>query len=169
MYFPYEYIYPEQYAYMLELKRTLDAKGHCLLEMPSGTGKTATLLALIVAYMVEHPDVIRKLIYCSRTVPEIEKVLIELKNLMAYYERNVPQPPKILGVVLTSRKNLCIHPKVSKEREGKAVDGKCYGLTASHVRQRHQLDDTIPICKLIGNCLFVVTVCMCLFEVLFTI
>lgn len=24
--FPYDYIYPEQYAYMLELKRTLDAK-----------------------------------------------------------------------------------------------------------------------------------------------
>ncbi|KAG7274628.1 hypothetical protein CRUP_009671 [Coryphaenoides rupestris] len=26
VYFPYEYIYPEQYSYMLELKRTLDAK-----------------------------------------------------------------------------------------------------------------------------------------------
>lgn len=26
VYFPYEYIYPEQYEYMLELKRTLDAK-----------------------------------------------------------------------------------------------------------------------------------------------
>ena len=26
MYFPYDYIYPEQYMYMLELKRTLDAK-----------------------------------------------------------------------------------------------------------------------------------------------
>lgn len=26
MYFPYDYIYPEQYSYMLELKRTLDAK-----------------------------------------------------------------------------------------------------------------------------------------------
>lgn len=24
--FPYDFIYPEQYAYMLELKRTLDAK-----------------------------------------------------------------------------------------------------------------------------------------------
>lgn len=24
--FPYEYVYPEQYAYMLDLKRTLDAK-----------------------------------------------------------------------------------------------------------------------------------------------
>lgn len=37
VYFPYDYIYPEQYSYMLELKRCLDAKGHCLLEMPSGT------------------------------------------------------------------------------------------------------------------------------------
>jgi hypothetical protein len=33
VYFPYEYIYPEQYRYMLELKRALDAKGHCLLEV----------------------------------------------------------------------------------------------------------------------------------------
>ena len=36
---------------MLELKRSLDAAGHALLEMPSGTGKTVSLLALIVAYM----------------------------------------------------------------------------------------------------------------------
>lgn len=33
VYFPYEYIYPEQYRYMVELKRALDAKGHCLLEV----------------------------------------------------------------------------------------------------------------------------------------
>ncbi len=26
VYFPYDYIYPEQYSYMLELKKTLDAK-----------------------------------------------------------------------------------------------------------------------------------------------
>lgn len=93
VYFPYDYIYPEQYSYMLELKRTLDAKvaaaqcvsqcwtaadvppghgrglglvlerltlrlksllvsvqGHGVLEMPSGTGKTISLLSLIVAY-----------------------------------------------------------------------------------------------------------------------
>ena len=81
MIFPYDYIYPEQYAYMLELKRTLDAKarhargrdatrrlrsplthlrepafvhsrlqGHCVLEMPSGTGKTVSLLSLVVSY-----------------------------------------------------------------------------------------------------------------------
>lgn len=33
VYFPYEFIYPEQYRYMLELKRSLDAGGHCLLEV----------------------------------------------------------------------------------------------------------------------------------------
>lgn len=33
VYFPYEFIYPEQFQYMLELKRALDAKGHCLLEV----------------------------------------------------------------------------------------------------------------------------------------
>lgn len=26
VFFPYDYMYPEQYNYMLELKRTLDAK-----------------------------------------------------------------------------------------------------------------------------------------------
>ncbi|KAJ1916179.1 TFIIH/NER complex ATP-dependent 5'-3' DNA helicase subunit [Mycoemilia scoparia] len=38
--FPDDHIYPEQNEYMYDLKRSLDFKGHCLLEMPSGTGKT---------------------------------------------------------------------------------------------------------------------------------
>ncbi|XP_067209048.1 general transcription and DNA repair factor IIH helicase subunit XPD [Linepithema humile] len=147
VYFPYDYIYPEQYAYMLELKRGLDAKGHCLLEMPSGTGKTITLLSLIVAYMLEHPLDVTKLIYCSRTVPEIEKVIEELKKLMDYYEKETKSKPKIVGLVLSSRKNMCIHPEVSREREGKIVDGRCHSLTASYVRERHNYDESTPICN----------------------
>ncbi|XP_066155132.1 general transcription and DNA repair factor IIH helicase subunit XPD [Euwallacea fornicatus] len=147
VYFPYEYIYPEQYAYMCELKKALDAKGHCLLEMPSGTGKTTTLLSLVVAYMVEHPHDVRKLIYCSRTVPEIEKVMEELDKLLKYYEKQEGQYPSLVGLVLSSRKNMCIHPQVSTEREGKIVDGKCHSLTASYVRERHNIDDTTPVCQ----------------------
>jgi Rad3-related DNA helicase len=41
--------------------------------MPSGTGKTVSLLSLITSYQLAHPEV-GKLVYCSRTVPEIEKV-----------------------------------------------------------------------------------------------
>ena len=43
VYFPYEFLYPEQYRYMLELKRALDAHGHACLEMPTGTGKVRDL------------------------------------------------------------------------------------------------------------------------------
>ena len=45
-----------------------------LLQMPTGTGKTITLLSLITSYQLAHPEV-GKLIYCTRTVPEMEKVL----------------------------------------------------------------------------------------------
>jgi DNA excision repair protein ERCC-2 len=115
--------------------------------MPSGTGKTTTLLSLIVAYMVENPHVVRKLIYCSRTIPEIEKVVEELKHLMDYYEKNAPAKPNFVGMVLSSRKNMCINPEVAKERDGKLVDTKCYGLTASCVRDRHSVDDSVQLCQ----------------------
>ena len=62
----------------------------------------------------------RKLIYCSRTVPEIEKALAELKRLIAYRisraetEEEKEKEKKFLALGLTSRKNLCIHPEVCR-------------------------------------------------------
>lgn len=148
VHFPYDYIYPEQFSYMLELKRCLDAKGHCLLEMPSGTGKTISLLALIVAYMKHHPGDVSKLIYCSRTIPEIEKVMEELKKLVHYYESiQEPLDKNFVGLSLSSRKNLCLHAEVSREKEGKTVDAKCHSLTAPHVRERYLKDNQVPICE----------------------
>ncbi|VDN43248.1 unnamed protein product, partial [Dibothriocephalus latus] len=55
--------------------------------MPSGTGKTVSLLSLIVAYMKAHPYAVEKFIYCSRTVPELEKVIEEMKELDKYYAK----------------------------------------------------------------------------------
>ncbi|ORZ03452.1 DNA repair helicase [Syncephalastrum racemosum] len=135
VHFPYDKIYPEQFQYMCDLKRALDAKGHCVLEMPSGTGKTVSLLSLIVAYQMQHPEDHRKFIYCSRTVPEIEKALAELKQLMDYRSESGLED-NYFGLGLTSRKNLCLHPVVSRERRGKVVDSKCRNMTASWVRSR---------------------------------
>ncbi|NWS65135.1 ERCC2 helicase, partial [Chunga burmeisteri] len=147
VYFPYDYIYPEQFSYMLELKRTLDAKGHGVLEMPSGTGKTVSLLSLIVAYQRARPLDVTKLIYCSRTVPEIEKVIEELRKLMDFYEKELGEKVPFLGLALSSRKNLCIHPEVSSLRFGKEVDSRCLSLTASYVRAQHQRDGSLPTCR----------------------
>ncbi|SAM05615.1 hypothetical protein [Absidia glauca] len=135
VHFPYDKIYPEQYQYMCDLKRSLDVKGHCVLEMPSGTGKTVSLLSLIVAYQMQYPEKHRKLVYCSRTVPEIEKALAELDHLMEY-RRKEGLVEDFFGLGLTSRKNLCLHPTVSKEKKGKLVDSKCRDMTASWVRAK---------------------------------
>ncbi|KAI8070367.1 DNA repair helicase [Gongronella butleri] len=135
VHFPYDKIYPEQYQYMCDLKRSLDVQGHCVLEMPSGTGKTVSLLSLIVAYQLQYPEQHRKLVYCSRTVPEIEKALAELKHLMAYRQKEGLNED-FFALGLTSRKNLCLHPEVSKEKKGKLVDAKCRDMTASWVRAR---------------------------------
>lgn len=78
-----------------------------------------------------------------------------------------------LGLALSSRKNLCIHPEVgrgpggiqrggregsrgqtvtaeglqvSSLRFGKEVDSRCLSLTASYVRAQHQRDGSLPTC-----------------------
>ncbi|CAA9987619.1 DNA repair helicase RAD3, putative [Plasmodium knowlesi strain H] len=83
VFFPYDYIYPEQYAYMRYLKKTLDSEGHCVLEMPTGTGKTVAIFSLITSYQYKKNDD-GKFIFCTRTVAEMEKSLIELKKVIQY-------------------------------------------------------------------------------------
>lgn len=143
--FPYTRIYPEQYAYMCDLKKTLDAGGHCVLEMPSGTGKTVSLLSLIVAYQQHYPEH-RKLIYCSRTMSEIEKALAELKALMKFRAEKLGYTEDFRAMGLTSRKNLCLHPSVKREKSGTVVDARCRSLTAGFVKEKKERGEDVELC-----------------------
>ncbi|XRM41034.1 TFIIH/NER complex ATP-dependent 5'-3' DNA helicase subunit [Aspergillus tubingensis] len=143
--FPYPRIYPEQYAYMCDLKKTLDAGGHCVLEMPSGTGKTVSLLSLIVAYQQHYPEH-RKLIYCSRTMSEIEKALAELKALMKFRAKELGNTEDFRALGLTSRKNLCLHPSVKREKSGAVVDARCRSLTAGFVKEKKERGEDVELC-----------------------
>ncbi|CAK7232767.1 TFIIH/NER complex ATP-dependent 5'-3' DNA helicase subunit, partial [Sporothrix eucalyptigena] len=124
---------------------TLDAGGNCVLEMPSGTGKTVSLLSLIVAYQQYYPTH-RKLIYCSRTMSEIEKALVELKALMRYRAQELGYEEDFRGLGLTSRKNLCLHPSVKREKSGNVVDARCRSLTAGFVREKKERGDDVDVC-----------------------
>lgn len=89
----------------------------------------------------------RKLIYCSRTVPEIEKALAELQRLMEYRKSEGLQEEQFLGIGLTSRKNLCIHPSISREKKGKVVDARCRDITNAAVCERGRNDPgSVELC-----------------------
>ena len=99
----------------------------------------------------------RKLVYCSRTVPEIEKALAELKRLMEYRARfNTPdgsetddmgQMEDIRAVGLSSRKNLCINPSVNQERKGKVIDARCRDLTSAWACEKgRQNPGSVELC-----------------------
>ena len=100
--FPYERIYAEQYAYMLALKRSLDRKGHSLLELPMG-GRTVAVLSLITSYQRAHPEACRKLVYCTNTVAEMDKVLETLALLEAHRDELLGEGrPRLLGLGLAA-------------------------------------------------------------------
>lgn len=133
--FPHSSAYPEQVSYMHELKRALDANGPALLEMPSGTGKTISLLSLITAYQAScSATEKRKLIYCSRTVGEVEKTLQELKRLLLYRTSlHGEELGPFLAVGLSARKNMCINERVlaASASNGQLIDSMCHDLTSS--------------------------------------
>ncbi|KAK0299931.1 TFIIH/NER complex ATP-dependent 5'-3' DNA helicase subunit [Friedmanniomyces endolithicus] len=113
--------------------------------MPSGTGKTVSLLSLIVAYQQFYPEH-RKLIYCSRTMSEIEKALAELKALMDYRADQLGEVEDFRGLGLTSRKNLCLHPSVKREKSGSVVDARCRSLTAGFVKEQKERGEDVDLC-----------------------
>lgn len=121
--------------------------------MPSGTGKTITILALCLAYQHKYPKR-SKLVYCSRTVPEIDKALLELKRLVAYREEQTGERMDFVGLGLSSRRNLCInedvlHPSSSEDSRivGRAVDSRCHSVTASWVREKAKAGESVGSCR----------------------
>ena len=49
----------------------------------------------------------------------------ELADLFEYYERahSSKKRPQLCAIALSSRKNMCVHPEVSKAKYGKIIDG----------------------------------------------
>ena len=134
--FPYNAVYPGQFEYMSELKNLLETEGHAILEMPTGTGKTVCLLSSIVSFIKQcKPDF--KLVYCTRTIVEMEKTLEELKFVHSWRKKDFAGnegtrhlSSEILALCLSSRRNLCIHDQVSKEDDRERVDSECRRRTA---------------------------------------
>jgi DNA excision repair protein ERCC-2 len=77
---------------------------------------------------------------------EIEKALHELKALMKYRTAQLGYEEEFRGLGLTSRKNLCLHPSVRREKSGSVVDARCRSLTAGFVKEKRERGEDVDLC-----------------------
>jgi hypothetical protein len=77
---------------------------------------------------------------------EIEKALVELKALMKYRAEQLGYEEDFRGLGLTSRKNLCLHPSVKREKSGAIVDARCRSLTAGFVKEKKDRGENVDVC-----------------------
>jgi len=77
---------------------------------------------------------------------EIEKALAELQALMKYRTEQLGYEEDFRGLGLTSRKNLCLHPSVKREKAGSVVDSRCRSLTAGFVKEKKERGEDVDLC-----------------------
>lgn len=77
---------------------------------------------------------------------EIEKALAELKALMAFRAKELGHAEEFRALGLTSRKNLCLHPEVKREKKGTVVDARCRSLTAGFVKEKKEKGEDVELC-----------------------
>lgn len=77
---------------------------------------------------------------------EIEKALAELKELMKFRSQQLGYTEDFRALGLTSRKNLCLHPSVKREKSGTVVDARCRSLTAGFVKEKKERGEDVELC-----------------------
>jgi DNA excision repair protein ERCC-2 len=89
--------------------------------MPTGTGKTVCVLSLVTSYQHAHPET-GKLIYCTRTVPEMTKCVAELKLVIGYRDAQLDR---------SDARNACLdqRPTDQLQAAAEAADASAAGLT----------------------------------------
>ncbi|XP_059614079.1 regulator of telomere elongation helicase 1 homolog [Phlebotomus argentipes] len=141
--FPFE-PYEVQKEYMRKVIESLETSQNAMLESPTGTGKTLSLLCSSLAWLMvkkaEHEasrpkilddmrtkdldfatimsmtDGTPKIIYASRTHTQLSQAMQEMKRSGYAHLR---------AVVLGSRNQMCIHPEVSKETNSSVQINLC--------------------------------------------
>ncbi|CAJ0950799.1 unnamed protein product, partial [Mesorhabditis belari] len=136
--------YPQQIDYMRSVIRALNMKHDAVLESPTGTGKTLSLLCSTLAWLrsnqmkVTLNDVAgmetgptiakrngqaRKIFYCSRTHSQLAQVVSEL-NRTIYKD--------VRCAVLGGREQLCTNDLVTRLKDSTKMTAACHSFRKKH-------------------------------------
>ena len=110
-------------TYMTTFKQILDNKTNEIIEMPTGTGKTASMFALVTSFKAAYPDKIFKIVFCTRTVSQLEKAAEELRLIMTFLNSHLQT--NITSQIISARRNLCVNNEVTLNNERTRIDACC--------------------------------------------
>ena len=82
------------------------------------------------------------------------KTMEEIRRVISFREKEMGRDSaNILALCLSSRRNMCIHPRVINEGDRETVDSLCRGMTASWVRKKAQTggDNPPELCDFYEN------------------
>jgi regulator of telomere elongation helicase 1 len=130
--FPYE-AYSSQLLYMEKVIQCLQEGSNGLLESPTGTGKTLSLLCAALAWRrhevskpvaeAGEPMPRPRIVYCSRTHAQLSQVVAEMKKTVYASE--------VRMTVLGSRNQLCVQPRVRAMPSGGLQANKCRSMVSN--------------------------------------
>ena len=160
VFFPYDFIYPEQHRYMCELYKAIKGKGHALLEMANAAGRMVSSLSLITSYLTANKGEGVKFVYCTRTVTEMEIISQELANVIKYIKSSIASELKdmvdidvsdgddgLTAIAFSSKKNLCLNERATIGIDGFQTESSCRTMTASWVRASENSEDQKTVCN----------------------
>ena len=135
MHFPFESPYKVQFDMMNAVVDCVQNGVNGLIESPTGTGKTLSILCSAIATMRhmrrqhalkressegeedKEPDIPSRIIYCTRTHSQINQIFEELKARLPYQLRISP---------FASRKHSCIYENLPEQfPSGNALNLSC--------------------------------------------
>jgi regulator of telomere elongation helicase 1 len=112
VYFPCE-PYPQQANIVQTIHQGLDNGQNVLIDSPTGTGKTLSLLIGVLSYFAStgRPT---KIFYLTRTHSQINQVVAELKRTCYRFKL----------AIITAKDSMCINPNL-REMRGRELDRRC--------------------------------------------
>lgn len=80
VFFPYDRMYLEQYQYMRAIKQALEAEGHALLEMPTGTVRIILIASNASSASNASDDIFKMLLISYFSYFLVHNLFIKIKS-----------------------------------------------------------------------------------------